>query len=64
MICEVLTRAVFAGLALLAGATTRAGAEQAGRDLACAVGYYRLADGGGVDLGYAGTGELRWRRAD
>lgn len=64
MIRHVLSCAVIAGLALLAGATTRAGAEQAGRDPACAVGYYRLPGGGGVDLGYAGTGELRWRRTD
>ena len=64
MIRHVLTRAVIAGLALLASAITSAGAEQAGRDLACAVGYYRLPGGGGVDLGQAGPGELRWRRTD
>lgn len=76
MIRCVLTRAVMAGLALLAGATssaapsattsatTSAGAEQPGRDPACAVGYYRLPGGGGVDLGHADAGKLRWRRTD
>lgn len=64
MIRYALTRAVMAGLALLASATPSAGVEQAGRDLACAVGYYRLPGGDGVDLGYADTGKLRWRRTD
>jgi uncharacterized protein len=64
MIRDLLTRAVIAGLALLASATPSAGAEQAGRDLACAVGYYRLPGGGGVDLGHADAGKLRWRRTD
>jgi len=64
MIRYALTRAVIPGLTLLVTAPPDAGAEPAGRDLACAVGYYRLPGGGGVDLGYAGTGELRWRRTD
>lgn len=64
MIRQALTRAVMAGLALLVGATPCAGAEPAGRDLDCMVGYYRLPDGSGVDLGHADTGQLRWRRAD
>lgn len=64
MIRQALTRAVMAGLALLGSATPSAGAEQAGRDLACMVGYYRLSGGSGVDLGYADTGKLRWRRPD
>jgi uncharacterized protein len=64
MIRFVLTRAVIAGLALLSSATPSADAEPAGRDLACTVGYYHLPGGLGVDLGYADTGRLRWRRTD
>jgi len=66
----VLARAAIVGLALLTSATASTGAndakgaEVAPRDLACAVGFYRLPGGGGVDLGYAGEGELRWRRTD
>jgi uncharacterized protein len=64
MIRYALTHAVVAGFALLASATPSAGAEPAGRDLACAVGYYRLPGGAGVDLGHADAGKLRWRRSD
>lgn len=64
MIRHALTRAVMAGIAILASAPPSAAAEQPARDLACAVGYYRLPGGGGVDLGYADTGKLRWRRPD
>lgn len=64
MIRRILTRAVITGLALLASATSSAAAEQARRDVACAIGYYRLPGGGGVDLGDADAGKLRWRRTD
>ncbi|MCB1626363.1 MAG: alpha/beta hydrolase [Xanthomonadales bacterium] len=64
MIQHALSRAAAVGIALLLCPLYDASAEEATRDPACAVGYYRLTDGGGVDLGYAGTGELRWRRTD
>jgi pimeloyl-ACP methyl ester carboxylesterase len=64
MSLRVFTRALIACLALLACTLPCAASEQAERDLDCAVGYYRLPDGSGVDLGHAGTGELRWRRTD
>lgn len=67
MIRHVLKRMVLAALALSATAPPSFGAEPAEpaeRDLACAVGYYRLPGGAGLDLNYAGEGELRWRRTD
>jgi uncharacterized protein len=64
MIRVVLTRAITGLLALLTTAPFSAGAEPARRDLACAVGYYRLSGSAGVDLGYAGEDALRWRRPD
>jgi pimeloyl-ACP methyl ester carboxylesterase len=51
-------------LALLVAPSPGATAGSVGRDPACAVGYYRLPDGGGVDLGHAGDDRLRWRRPD
>jgi uncharacterized protein len=64
MIRDVLTRTITGLLALLTTAASIAGTEPVKRDLACAVGYYRLPGGAGVDVGYAGEDELRWRRTD
>lgn len=64
MIHPAFARVVIGCIALLICTPSCAGAELTEPDLDCAVGYYRLSDGSGVDLGYAGTRELRWRRTD
>jgi pimeloyl-ACP methyl ester carboxylesterase len=67
MIRDLFRLIALAALALTAAAPPSFGAkpvEPVERDLACAVGYYRLPGGTGLDLNYAGEGELRWRRTD
>jgi uncharacterized protein len=64
MIRNVLARNLLVLLALLSTASPSAAGGSAARDSACAVGYYRLPGGGGVDLGHAGDDTLRWRRPD
>lgn len=53
-------------VALAAWTTVGAGAATASaeHDPLCAVGFYQLPGGDGVDLGSADDGRLRWRRAD
>jgi pimeloyl-ACP methyl ester carboxylesterase len=64
MIRGGLIRALIAAMALLTAPPLAISVERANRDLDCAVGFYRLPGGDGVDLNYAGEGELRWRRTD
>lgn len=51
-------------LALLASTGAGTACASPVSDAACAVGYYRLSDGSGVDLGHAVDDGLRWRRPD
>jgi uncharacterized protein len=62
MICSLLSRSSIVLVALLATAGHSAATVSVGSDAACAVGYYRLPDGSGVDLGHAADDGLRWRR--